>query len=180
MKRKTLEELGLEKEQIDAVMKEYGSSVQGFKETISQFEEDLVKTKEELAKKAKDLQEFESKANLSEEQAKELEQLKQSYEEQLKEQEQKIKSTKVNSALNVAIAKSGTVDEVALKAHLSDFLKEAEFDEEKGTIKGLEDKLSKIKQEKTYLFKSGATGVEHKQAPKTKSLEEEISKAMKL
>ena len=55
MKRKFLEELGLEQEQIDAVMKEYGSSVESYKTTISQFEEDLIKTKEELANKAKSL-----------------------------------------------------------------------------------------------------------------------------
>ena len=178
MKRKFLEELGLEQEQIDAVMKEYGSSVESYKTTISQFEEDLVKTKEELANKAKSLEEFEQKANLSEEQAKELQQLKESYEKQLEEQEKKIKTTKLNSALNVAIAKSGTVDEVALKAHLSDFLEEAEFDDESGTIKGLDEKLSEIKQEKTYLFKKGATGVEHKEAPKVDTTLEEINKAM--
>lgn len=179
MKRKFLEELGLEQEQIEAVMKEYGSSVESYKATIEEFEENLVKTKEELANKAKSLQEFEEKANLSEEQAKELQELKDTYEQQLQEYDNKVKTTKMNSALNVAIAKSGTVDEVALKAHLSDFLQEAELDEETGSIKGLEDKLNEIKQEKTYLFKKGATGVEHSQAPKP-NIEDEVRKAMGL
>lgn len=95
--------------------------------------------------------------------------------EQLKEELTRVEKNRI---IDKAILKSGTVDEVAVKAHLQSFLKEAEYKD--GVIVGLDEQLKELKENKEHLFKNETvvTGVKHKKAVKTDSIEDELRRSM--
>lgn len=96
-----------------------------------------------------------------------------------KQQMQKeLDEIKVNSALKLALAKSGTIDEVALKAHLNlDDVKLAED----GSLEGIDKQLSTLKEDKAYLFgEQRNTGLPHGKPPAKLTDEEVVNKALGL
>lgn len=71
------------------------------------------------------------------------------------------KQIKRDKAIEVALAKSGTKDEVALKAHLTDFMETAELDD-KGNVTGIDERINTLKGSHGHLFGTAkkATGFE--------------------
>src|SRR5690554_5139075 len=110
--------------------------------------------------------------------------LKEKYENERAELEAKIsdyetelKNTQLNATLEKELLKSGAIDTVAVKAHLQDFLSEAEFAD--GEIKGLVEKLNEFKEEKKHLFNEAeASGVKHREPIKKDTLQDEVFKKM--
>lgn len=111
---------------------------------------DLETTKGELANRDKDLDEL--KKNMPEDKTKDIEELQSKYDTEKQALEEKLKQNKVDAAIQIALAKSQPKDEVAVRAHLDGFIKDAKFDDEKGTIVGLDEHINSMKKEKAYLF----------------------------
>ncbi|MDL2276377.1 phage scaffolding protein [Breznakia sp. OttesenSCG-928-G09] len=121
--------------------------------------------KADLAKRDTDLENL--KKSMPEDKTKDIEALQTKYTEDTQALEQKLKQNKVEAAVQIAIAKSGAKDDVAVKAHLDSFVKDAKFDEEKGMLVGLDDQLSTLKKDKSYLFEDGAAGGQTHNTPPT-------------
>ena len=79
------------------------------------------------------------------------------------------------SAIDLAIANSKTIDAVSLKAHLD--LDNISYDEKTGTLKGIDEQISTIRESKKYLFEEAPTdgGMPQGGAPKPeKTIADEI------
>lgn len=79
------------------------------------------------------------------------------------------------SAIDLAIANSKTIDPISLKAHLN--LDNITYDEKSGTLSGIEEQISSIRDSKKYLFNEAPTdgGMPQGGAPKPeKTIADEI------
>lgn len=177
MTRKELEALGLDKEQIDTIMDLNGKAINKANlerdEAINKYTE----AQEELAKREKDLEELKNNSSASEELKSKLEEISAEYEEYKNNASQREQELKLNSALGLAIAKSGTLDEVSLKANLD--MESIELSED-GSLKGFDEQLEKLKQEKSFLFgKKLDGGLEHQKPPKKDNIEDKIRQGLR-
>ena len=59
------------------------------------------------------------------------------------------------SAIDLAIANSKTIDSISLKAHLD--LDKISYDEKTGSLTGLDDQISGLRESKKYLFENAPT-----------------------
>lgn len=96
--------------------------------------------KEQLKQRDNDLVNLTKTAEMSEQQKKQLTDLQSKYESEKTEWESKLKQNAIDTALEITIARSGTKDGVALKAHVADFVKTAEFKD--GQIVGLQTHIA--------------------------------------
>ena len=79
------------------------------------------------------------------------------------------------SAIDLAIANSKTIDSISLKAHLD--LDKISYDEKTGSLTGLDDQISGLRESKKYLFETAPTdgGMPQGGIPKPeKSIHDEI------
>ncbi len=86
-----------------------------------------------------------------------------------------IADVKRMSAIDLAIANSKTIDSVSLKAHLN--LDNITYDEKTGTLKGIDEQISSIRESKKYLFEEAPTDGGMPQGaipPKEKTIDDEI------
>lgn len=163
MTRKELEELGYTPEQIDQLMDLNGKAINKIKQERDEALAKLVDTKEELEKREKDFNKLKESSSASDELQEQIEKLHQEYEEYKQQSAQREQELKLNSALGLAIAKSGTVDEVSLKANLN--MEEIELTEE--GLKGFEEQVKNLQEEKPFLFKDSLDGgFNHGEPPK--------------
>lgn len=179
MNRKDLEKLGLEKEVIDTILDSYHGAVGKIELERDNAIKDLETTKTELAQRTTDLTELQKTANLSDEQKQQFDALAKKYDDESKVWEAKLLENKKLSAVEIAIAKAQVNDDVAIKAHLNEFIANAELDD-KGFIKGLDEQLTNLKTERAYLFEeSGAGGIKQKLPPSgNEALQAEVNKFM--
>lgn len=137
MRRKFLEDLGLEVETINEIMKEHGKTV-GRKDTqIDELEKDL----ENRDKQLKDL---ESNPKIDPELQKKVNE----YSEENKKLKDERRDIILNAAIEVATAKDAHNPKAVLK--LID--RESLEVQEDGTIKGLEEAISSLRESDSYLF----------------------------
>lgn len=139
MKREFLKGLGLEQAAIDAIMAEYGSDVEGYKEQITDLTKERDTANESLkAFEGVDVEELQNRA----------ETIKNQYESQ-------IRDMKINGAIEKALT--------GAKAKHTDLLID-KFDREKieidkdGNIKGIDDQLKTFKESYKDLFSSEVVG----------------------
>lgn len=137
MRRKFLEDLGLEVETINEIMKEHGKTV-GRKDTqIDELEKDL----ENRDKQLKDL---ESNPKIDPELQKKVNE----YSEENKKLKDERRDIILNAAIEVATAKDAHNPKAVLK--LID--RESLEVQEDGTIKGLDEAISSLRESDSYLF----------------------------
>lgn len=178
MNRKKLEELGLEKDIIDKVMDLNGQVINKTKTQLEEAQTKAETLQSEIDKREADFAELKIKAEDSNELEEKLTTLTTEYDSYKEDTNKREQEIKVNSALKLALAKSGTIDEIALKAHLD--LDEVELTDE-GTVKGIDDQLSKLRENKAYLFNDKRnTGIQHSKPPKDTTDEDIVNKAMGL
>lgn len=176
MNRKQLEELGLEKEAIDTIMDLNGQAINQAKADAETAKAKAEELQAEIDKRAADFEELKNKAENAEELESKLTTLSSEYDEYKETTTQREQEIKVNSALKLALAKSGTIDEVALKAHLN--LDDVKLDDD-GSLKGIDEQLSTLKEEKAYLFgEKRDTGIQHGKPPAKLTDEEKMKQAM--
>ena len=143
------------------------------KDKYERIEQDLETTREELTERTNDLTKLSEDSNASEELKAKLKKLEYDFTTKEEKYQEQLKQNEINSTVEKAILKSGTIDEVSVKAHLTDFLKDAEYKD--GSIVGLDEQLNQLKEDKGYLFEQPkGTGIKHKDALPQKQTEEEI------
>lgn len=145
MKRTFLEELGLDKENIDKIMAEHGKTVNEFKEKadnadgkdkqIELLDKQLKEANKEI-KSYKDMNVDDIKENAKD------------WEAKFNEQKNEMENLKNDSVLKLALAKTNAKDAEDLK-HFLDLTK-LKFND--GQIEGLEEQLKTLQEEKGYLF----------------------------
>jgi len=142
------------------------------------LESEVEAFKSQLSQRDKDLEELKKTSSLSEEEKQKFTQLQSQYEKEKQEWENKLAETERNSVLELVITKSGTKDPVALKAHISKFITDAEFKD--GQFVGLEEHIAERKNsDLVHLFGTGQpTGNPFGTPPKKETLQDIVEKQM--
>lgn len=139
MKRKFLEELGLEKDVIDKIMTENGNDINAAKAELSEVAAERDKLKQDIKEREGQIETLKKSAGSGEDLKKQIEVL------QAENRKEKI-SYAVEKALTAAKAKNVT----AAKAMLKD-LDKAEFSED-GSIKGLSEQIKALQKDEATKF----------------------------
>lgn len=153
MKRDFLKDLGLESEIIDKIMAQYGADVEKLKAENSAQAENIKALNLKLETKNNEINDLTS-------QNKELDDLKQRFsqiQEQKKIAEDKfntdLRELKIKNALEKELTKAKAKNQQVIMPLLSDFLKNAELDEN-DNVKGLDQKIRELSEcdETSFLF----------------------------
>ena len=151
MKRDFLKELGLETEIIDKIMAQYGADVEKLRATNDAQAENIKALNIELEKKNNEMNDLIS-------QNKELDDLKQRFsqiQEQKKQAEDKfntdLRDLKIKNALEKELTRAKAKNNQVVMPLLSDFLKNAELDEN-DNIKGLDQKIRQLTEQDSTSF----------------------------
>ncbi len=177
MKRKDLEDLGLEKEIIDKVMELNGRSINDLKEqaiNITKERDDLKSQVDTLNTSIEELKKVDpTKLNET------IEALQKTQKELEDTHKKELAEVKFNSKLDLAIANSKTIDAIGLKAHLD--LEKLSYDEKTDTIIGFNDQIKSISESHKYLFEEipQSNGQSHGTLPDKDELKEyDLSSAL--
>lgn len=155
MNRKTLEEMGLTKEQIDQIMKENGESIESAKakmqEQIDEITKDRDGYKSQIADRDKQLDTLKKDVKSTEELTAKVTELQEANKAAAKAHEAEIKELRVNAAIDKALTEAGAKNGKAVRALLD--LTKAELDED-GSVKGLGDQLKALQkaEDSAFLF----------------------------
>ena len=150
MKRKFLEDLGLEKEAIDKIMDENGKDINKTKADYEDIKEQLKKAQETITERDGQLEEL-KKVDAQALQA-EITKLQEANKTATAEHEKQLAQLKLSNALKMAITDAQDVDLVV-----------AQLDQTKlklgedGTLSGLDEQLKTLKESKGFLFKQEQT-----------------------
>ncbi len=155
MNRKTLEEMGLSKEQVDQIMKENGESIENAKaklqEQIDEITKDRDGYKSQISERDKQLEELKKDAKNTEDLTAMVAKLQEANKTAAKAHEAELKELRVNAAVDKALAEAGAKNGRAVRALLD--LSKAELADD-GTVKGLGDQLKALQkaEDSAFLF----------------------------
>lgn len=159
MKRKELEDLGLNKEQVDAVIKMNGADIENAK-SVSAAEISNLQTENEgltsqVKERDKQLETLKKSAGDNEDLQKQIEQLQSDNATAKANHESEMNQLKVQFAVEKALTGAKAKNNTAVKALLKD-LDKAELGED-GTIKGLAEQIEALQKSDAYLFDTTTT-----------------------
>ena len=154
MKREFLRGLGVEEEHIQKILDEHHDSLKEYKDSankVNALTEELETANDELAKRDAQIKELKDATPDNEELQKQLDEYKANNEKY----EQELQSTRLNTAIKLAVAKDANDPSDVLALLDKDGL---ELDG--NTVKGLDEKLEVLRENKPYLFEQpkGKTG----------------------
>lgn len=152
MKRKDLEDLGLDKETIDKIMELNGNSINDLKTQVTQITKERDDLKSQITTLNTSIEDL-KKVN-PEELTKTIENLQNEQKELENTHKKEMEKVKFNSKLDLAIANSKTIDPIGLKAHLD--VDKLSYDEKTDSIIGFNDQIKAIKESQKYLFEEEA------------------------
>lgn len=172
MKRKFLEDLGIEKEAIDKIMAENESDINTIKAEQESLKQQLEATNQQLSERDKQLEELKKNSGDNEALKIKLETLQAENKATKEKYEQDIKNLKLDTSIKLAIGESA--QDVDLVAGLVD--KSKLILSEDGKVAGIEEQLKTLKETKSFLFKQemkqpqikGSTPVSGTGVPATK------------
>src|SRR5699024_10686377 len=148
MNREFREGLGLEKDTIDAVMKEHGKTVNSTKEQLETITTERDELKEQLTSRDEQRISLKEKATVNVEPQSQIQEL-QSQNEQIKEEyEHKIQQQQFDHTLKDAFTNVNVRNPNAVQALLD--LESIKLDGDK--LLGLDDQLKEVKESDPYLF----------------------------
>lgn len=152
MKRKFLEDLGIEKETIDKILDEAGSDLEKAKgdyETIKKEKETL---ESQIKERDKQLEELKKNTKTVDDLNKTIEKLQEENKTSKENYAKEIKSIKIDNAIDIALTNAKAKNKQAVRALLKD-LDKAEILED-GTIKGLSDQIKTLTEaeDSSFLF----------------------------
>ena len=124
MKRKFLEDLGLEKDTIDKILDENSTDIGKAKGSVETLETKISDLEGEIKSRDKQLEEVKKSAGDNEDLKKQIEELQGTNKTTKAEYESKIKQMQVDGAVKDALTKSGAKNITAVKALLKDLDKE--------------------------------------------------------
>lgn len=161
MKRKFLEDLGLEKAVIDSIMDENGKDIENAKGDTKKLEDTIATLTSEKASLEKQVSERDSQLETLKNSTGDVEALKKQIETLQADNKAavdahaaEIKQMKVNSAIEAAITGAKGKNAKAIKALLN--LENAELAED-GTVKGLAEQIDALQKSDAYLFEAKET-----------------------
>lgn len=148
MKRKFLEDLGLEKELIDSIINEHGKGVNEVKAKLTEAQTEVTTLQESITKRDADIEKLKKEGGANNELKTQLEELQSKYETDKAEYEAQLVQTKKNSAIELALTNAKALNLKATKALLS--VDELELDGD--GVKGLDEQLKTVKEANPFLF----------------------------
>lgn len=151
MNREFLREQGLNDEQIEAVMAEYGKSINTYKEKadkVDALQQQIDDYKQQIAERDKQLDNLSKQVKDNEELTAEINRLKEENEAATKELQEKLEKQAFEFALERALNKAGAKNPKAVKA-LLDLEKIKHVDD---NLIGLDEQLTALKESDGYLF----------------------------
>ena len=150
MERKTLEEMGLNKDQINTIMSDFGKSVNGYKEQVDTLTAERDSFKKQVDASNKQLDELKGKVKDNDEAQKQIADLQ----HQLKESEANAKAelltVKKNNAINNALRDAHVRDNKAIMPFLN--TEEIKYTDD-GLI-GLKNQIADLQKNKAFLFET--------------------------
>lgn len=153
MKRKELEDLGLSKEQVDAVMKINGTDIENAKEVVGADVTNLRAENESLTKQVKDrdkqIESLKSSVGDNEDLKKQIEQLQTDNKAQADAHAKEIQQMKLDAAVEKILTDGGAKNIKAVKALLN--LVDIKLGDD-GTVKGLTEQIEKLKGDDSTKF----------------------------
>lgn len=152
MNRKTLEDLGLTKEQIDAVMKANGEDIERAKADGDQYKAEIDGLNQQIKDRDKQLTELQKAAGDNAELTKQIEELKATNAEATKAHAEEVRQIRLGNAIDQALNAAGAKNSKAVKA-LLDMAKFKLNDD--GTVSGLDDQIKALQgaEDSKFLFK---------------------------
>lgn len=153
MKRKFLEDLGLEKEAIDKILDENSLDIGKAKGEVDSITSELDKLKTDLADRDKQLETLKNSTGDLEAMKKKIEDLQADNKKKDETHASEMKQLKVDAAVSAALSSSKAKNEKAVRALLD--LEKIELRDD-GTIKGLDDQIKKLveSEDSKFLFDS--------------------------
>ena len=155
MNRKMLEDMGLTKEQVDAIMKENGENIEQAKESLNTQIEELTKErdgyKDQIQERDKQLDGLKKEAKDQKELQDQITKLQEDNKAATEAHKAEMKQLRIDNAVEKALTASGARNTKAVRALLD--LDKAELAED-GTIKGLDAQLKTLKgaEDSKFLF----------------------------
>lgn len=154
MKRKELEDLGLSKEQVDAVIKINGADIENAKSTSAAEITNLTTENDSLTKQIKErdtqLEDLKKSASNNEELQKQIQTLQETNTQLTETHQKEMQQLKMDAAIEKALIDGGAKNVKAVRA-LLDLGDDVKF-EKNGTIKGLADQIEKLKADEGSKF----------------------------
>lgn len=150
MKREELKELGLTDEQINAVMASHGNTVNELNSQINELTQQSNEYKTQLDKNQSELDKFKDGVQDNDELKQQVTDLQSQLDQNKSDSEQQIAGIKKDSAIDLALTKSGAKNIKAAKALLDSDSLELTDD----GVKGLDDQLKALKESDGYLFQA--------------------------
>lgn len=157
MNRKTLEEMGLTKDQIDAIMKANGEDIEnaksGLAATVDQQKAEIEGLNSQIKDRDKQLTDLQKSAGDNAKLTKQIEELRTANAEATKAHAAEVTQLKLDSAVDSAISAAGAKNGKAVKA-LLDMAKIKLKDD--GTLDGLDDQIKGLQkaEDSSFLFNS--------------------------
>lgn len=149
MKRKFLEDLGLEKEVIDKIMAENGSDINAVKSEQENLKQQLEAVNQQLSERDEQLEDLKKSSGDNTELKAQLETLQAENKAAKEQYEADMKNLKLETAIKLAVGE--TAQDADLVVGLFD--KSKLVLSEDGKVSGLDEQLKTLKEEKAFLFK---------------------------
>ena len=151
MNREQLKELGLTDEQIDAVMKEHGKTINATKQQLDSAETEREDLKKQLADRDAQLETLKKDAGSSEKLKQQIEQLQADNKAAKEKYEAETKALRLDTALKLQLG--GKVHDPDIVLGLLDKDK-IELDDDGNIKAGFDDQLKSLQESKGFLFVS--------------------------
>lgn len=154
MKRKFLEDLGLEKEAIDKIMAENGTDIEAAKADYETLKQQLDTSNVQIKERDEQLETLKKSSGDNEALTQQINTLQAENKAAREKYEADIKELKLTTAIKLAVG--ATAQDTDLVAGLFD--KAKLILSEDGKVTGLEEQLKSLKKEKAFLFKEDKSG----------------------
>lgn len=147
MKRSFLEDLGLEKDAIDSIMKVNGEDIENAKASVKDKDTEINSLNEQIKGLNKQLEELKQSAGNNEDLKKQIEQMQESNKAAEDAHKAEVKQLKLDAAISKALSDAKAKNHSAVKA----LLKDLDLAED-GTVKGLDEQIKALQKSDNYLF----------------------------
>lgn len=152
MKRNQLKDLGLDEDQIKAVMDLNGEDINNAKSGNDAIVEENNALKAQIAERDKDLKNLRKNAKDNEELSNSYKELEAKYKNDTADLTNKLNQTRLTSAVDRALSASKVRDTKAIKGFLD--MDKVKLDEQ-GNLSGLDEQIKEIHQTAPYVFDEG-------------------------